>query len=75
MNLNPSNPQDREDLLDERHLCRYEPPNVDDPRQWGNQPRQCDDCCLKTTKIVCPRCGGQCDIDETSDYYCPEGTL
>jgi len=40
-------------------------------RKFLLQPRVCDDCCLKTTRIVCPRCGGQCDIDETSDYYCP----
>jgi len=35
------------------------------------QPRVCNECCLQTTKVLCPRCGGQTDIDETSDYYCP----
>ena len=26
--------------------------------------RQCIDCGLRTNKIICPRCGGQTDIDE-----------
>lgn len=38
----------------------------------GLVPRICIDCLLKTTRVICPRCGGQTDIDETSDYYCPE---
>ena len=38
-------------------------------RQLAMLPRVCNDCLAKTVKVVCPRCGGQTDIDETSDYY------
>lgn len=27
-------------------------------------PRQCNSCCLRTTKLRCPRCGGETDVDE-----------
>lgn len=30
MNLNPPKRMDQEDLLDEKHLCRIEPPDVDE---------------------------------------------
>ena len=26
-------------------------------------PRVCNECCLQTTKVLCPRCGGQTDLD------------
>ena len=29
-----------------------------------SKPRICIDCCLRTNKVICPRCGGQTDIDE-----------
>ena len=38
-------------------------------KQFHAQPRQCIDCLLKTTRVICPRCGGECDIDVDSDYY------
>mgnify|MGYP001455764372 CR=1 FL=1 len=31
-----------------------------------SKPRICIDCCLRTAKLVCPRCRGETDIDEYS---------
>jgi hypothetical protein len=29
--------------------------------------RICNECCFSTTRIICPRCGGETDIDEVRD--------